>query len=197
MCRKMSGHLRTVSRRRAVTPTSSVEATRCGAILFLIFDIVARLVIESHVSAQSCLSDAPCLSNLRPSWRGWLISCAWAIAASMRPLDVHEYVVGSQSCDADLKRKTPPTVFRQIGRVWHPGGVRRDARDLGLAPVRRAVPPASLIVESRRITSSRDTAPRPARRFAARPANRSAPSHSARHSATRSAPQLVFSLHRP
>ena len=120
-------------------------------------NIVARLVIESHVSAQSCLSNAPCLSNLRPIWRGWLISCAWAIAASMRPLDVHEYVFGSQSCAADLKRKTPPTLFRQIGRVWHPGGVRRDARDLGLAPVRRAVPPASLIVESWRMTSSRNT----------------------------------------
>ena len=106
---------------------------------------------------RSALAYIPCLVNVRPIWRGWLISCAWAIAASIRPLDVHEYVFGSQSCAADLKRKTPPTLFRQIGRVWHPGGVRRDARDLGLAPVRRAVPPASLIVESRRMTSSRNT----------------------------------------
>ena len=43
----------------------------------------------------------------------------WAIAASLRPLGVRKYALGSQSCDAGLICVRLLVVSRQIGRAWH------------------------------------------------------------------------------
>ena len=54
-------------------------------------------------------TDLPLLATLRRR----------AIAASLRPLGVHEYALGSQSCDAGLACVRLLVVFRQIGRACH------------------------------------------------------------------------------
>ena len=72
------------------------------------------------------------------------------------------------------------------------GRVRRDPRSLGLAHARLAVPPGGFIRDPRRDASSRNTASLPRAGLAANPPNRSVAPCSARHSASRPAPQAFF-----
>ena len=135
--------------------------------------------------------------SVRPICRGRLASSA---GPSARPCDRSTTLrlVSGRSPEpltsAAIARR--PCFGNSVAHVTS-GRVRRDPRSLGLAPARLAGPPGGFIRDPRRDASSRNTASLPRAGLAANPPNRPVAPCSARHSASRPAPQeFFFSLFR-
>ena len=130
--------------------------------------------------------------SVRPTCRGRLASSA---GPSARPCDRSTTLrlVSGRSPEpltsAAIARR--PCFGNSVAHVTS-GRVRRDPRSLGFAPARLAVPPGGFIRDPRRDVSSRNTASLPRAGLAANPPNRSVAPCSARHSASRPAPHVVF-----